>query len=73
MSKFFRKDILEHIYFINIDKSSFYTCLCNLGSTNTGMSLKNYIRKVNTWSMLKYICSKVLELTIYRFKKEKLG
>ena len=50
ISCFFQKDVVDYIYLPNFDKSSLYTCVCNISS---GMSLKNYIRKVNTLTGIK--------------------
>ncbi len=50
ISCFFQKDVVDYIYLPNFDSSCLYTCICNL---DHGMSLKNYIRKVNTWNGIK--------------------
>lgn len=53
----FHTDIVEHIYFPNIDPSSVSTCLCNLGEV--GISLQFYATVITTMSNMKWKIKKL--------------
>ena len=57
LAPLFLTDILEHIYFPNIDPASITTCLCNLGEV--GLTLQFYTRTISKTSQVKWALKKL--------------